>query len=39
MERKPDPRWAVLPPEGLAVSIEVYKNGELVDRARMCGRK
>jgi hypothetical protein len=37
MERKPDPRWAVPPPQGLAVSIEVYKNGELVDTHRLCG--
>ncbi len=37
MERKPDPRWAVLPPEGLSVSIEVYKSGELVDTYRLCG--
>lgn len=37
MERKPDPRWAVLPPEGLTVSIEVYKNGDLVDTHKLCG--
>jgi inhibitor of KinA sporulation pathway (predicted exonuclease)/pSer/pThr/pTyr-binding forkhead associated (FHA) protein len=38
MERKPDPRWATMPPEDVTVSIEVYKSGELVDTHRLCGQ-
>ena len=36
-ERRPDPRWACAPPEGLTCQLEVYKSGQLLDTLELSG--